>query len=363
MTIWRTEGTSITWCKEAVYGEAPDPNAGALYNRFGLHETMTAADPDVAWQPYWTVGGGRSRSTILRGKWALDGSVPDIRMQAGYARPNSLADLLGLCIGRHDGAGNVYEGQSTYDERLSSFTTQIAMRDTAGSYNFIRSYTGGKVNKATISGKEGEEVRISLDEIVFKDIFLGGSGFAGVNKYASVAYAPDPGPSTKGRFLFAGAQMTMFGVPFCRVRSFSITIDNMLEPRYYFCKANSTDVNPSQVLSDLVEGKRQYEMDLEMDLVDTAGDAALFTYFLNQAGGPVGSSGLTGGMLDLAFAPTEGFSSPSSFHILCTPVPGTAAQPGTMITGAKINMPPPPAAFWQGHYKMNIDRLQFTVPS
>lgn len=347
MPIFRTEQSLVLWGRENTWGERVTPD-----KRFGIHEQVTAPDPTQDWYPFYGVASPRSRRTILRGKWDFRGSVPDIRLQSR----SGLAELLAMAIGRASG-NTVIEGITATDERQHSMTMQIGMRDTDGVYDLVREYYGGKVNRMTLSATEGEDLRCSFDEIIFKDIGHNLSGTAKFNGAASVG--SDPGPDEEGRFTFAGATLTFFGTTVCRIKRFALSIDNMLEPKYYLCKAAGDPVHLTQIPNDIIEGKRAYSLEVELDAADKATDLEFFKFLLDEGAEP--SPGFTVGgtvELDFAVAPGEGGG---TLQIVCDTAL-TAIQPGAVVTGGKINIPAPPAGLFPATYSINVGRVQITTP-
>ena len=279
------------------------------------------------------------------------------------ALPIWLADVLALALGRQSG-GVVVEGLTSSDGRIPSFTMQIAAKDTDGHYTFVRDYIGGKVGRATLSANEGQDLRLSLDEILFKDFSIGGelNAFAGTNKATNPSTGTDNGLNPKGRFVFAGATISVFGVTVARVKRFSLSIDNMLEPKYYWAISNG-NAGLSQVPTEIVEGRRRYSMDMELDMVDPATDASLFAFYLNQAGGNRGTAGLTGGSIVMTLQSSEGTTG-GAMVLTLSPAGGVSnTQPGSIMTGAKINLPPPPTGFHSGSFSFDVDRIQIAVPA
>lgn len=353
MPIYRTENCLVAWREEATFGVAIEPD-----KRFGLHETVNAPDPEQEWYPFFGVGTDRNRGDMLRGRWNLRGSIPDIKVRDSDA----LGELLALAFGRFSG-GVVSEGISATDGRLKSFTMQIAMRDTDGNYTFIRDYYGGKINRLTLSAAEGEELRVSIDEMIFKDI---AHNLVGVTKEGTPALATDPGPGFGGRFIFAGATITVFGTTLCRIRRFSLTIDNQLEPRYYLCKvAGNPEGAMTQVLTDLVEGKRRYQLELEVDVVDPATDLVLFKALMNEgaAGGDRhGTSGPSvGGTIRAQFDLTPGEGS-GSLVITAGGVFSETGKPGAVVTSGKINVPGPPTGLFPSSWQVDVDTVSIQIP-
>ncbi len=346
--IFRTEKAQCLWGLESAYGVKATP-----VNRFGLHEQVQVPDPDYGFVPFFGVGSSsRSRNTILRGPLTLRGSVPDIRLQ----KCGALGPVLALPLGNFTG-GVVGEGQSALDERLSSITMSVIMHSTDGVTKFIREYMGGKVNRATYAAQEGGALTLSLDEIIFQDIQHNRSGVAKYN--AGANGGTDPGACAGGLFYFAGAKLTFFGTEICRVKRFALTVDNRLEPKYYLCREGDP-VEMSQVLTDLVEGRRSYQLQVELDVADPTSDLKLFEFMLNQ--GAAGATGLTeGGVItaDFAVAPGEGSG---VLSIVCS-FGADDVFPASVVTGGKVNIPPPPGGLFPGSYTIDVDRVFITVPA
>lgn len=350
MAIYRTERALVLFGVESVWGTRVTPSM-----RFGIHEVVTAPDMENEWYGFFGIGSGRSRDTILRGRLALRGSVPDIRLQSTGA---ALRSLLALPLGHVSGT-TVYEGKNAtggdatpYDERLNSMTMSIAMQDTDGGH-FVREFYGGKVNRATYSAAEGEELRLSLEEILFKDMMHNRSAAK-----SGAGSGVDPGASGSPRYIFAGATIQAMGVTLCKVRRFALTVDNQLEPKYYLCKASGDPSHLTQIPNDLMEGKRVYTLDLELDLTDPATDLELFDAMMDQ--GAAGSSGPTIGMLvTAAFQTSEGSS--STLTISCS-VGSSSIHPATVIRSGKISIPAPPMGYFPTTYTMDVDHVRIAVP-
>ncbi len=347
MPIFRTEHTLALWGgPETTYGDRATP-----VSRFGLHDIVEAADPEYDWQPFFGVASGRSRATILRGRQTLRGSIPDIRIQDDVD-----LQLFAFALGRVSGS-SVLEGVSSTDERIDSLTMQIAMRDTDGVYSFIRDYHGGKVNRASWRCEEGQELRYNMDEIIFQHVAHNRSGVANYN--ASATLGTDPGASGAPRYIWANSTITAFGVTLGRVRRFNLQIDNQLEPRYYLVSGEGGGqhgwLGEVQEVTELIEGKRVYSLEFELDVVDPATDLELLDFMLNQgaasAAGPTLGGTVTLVMRSLA---EEGGSSTLTFNCSGSV---SAASPGTVIRNGKISIPAPPAGIFPVTYAMDVDTL------
>lgn len=341
MSIIRTERATVLWAPESAYGVY-----AAASKRFGIHDTIVAPDPELNWRPVWDVGHtSRSRRTILRGKWSLKGSVPDILLQPTA----SARELMSMALGQ-TGTGWVMEGLSggvnATDHRLPSFTTQVLYHDTDGQGKLGRTYVGCKINRATWSAREGEELRFSVDDFIAQTVFtaLDGTRHSDQgNQFIIGMENRDPGPSDTGRYIFGGAdiKLTIAGADLhlAHTRSFRLTIDNQLDPKYYLNRADTG--NFMQILSQIVEGKRAYTCDIEVDLQDPSTDLALWGYLVNE-GGPGGGKP-TGCSITAAFESEfqEG-AAPHQLVLACDSSPTTLTV-GAVLKAAAHGIPAPPA--------------------
>ena len=342
-TIYRTEQASVLWTPETTFGVRP---TNPTWEQFGIHDTLEAPDPEIAFEPFWQVGTNRNRKQMLRGKWSMKGRVPDIRVV-----PNLALKVLALPIGRNTGTG-VREGRalsgSAVDERIDSLTLQVGVRDTSGGY-FIREWYGGKINRASLSMTEGEDLRLSLEDVIFKNVAHNQNTFQGtsIEKYSASVGSTPGSPSTtfsENRYVFAGASMVFFGQTLARIKSASLTIDNSIEERYYW-RQEATSTSATQVVSDLIEGRRVYSMSVEMDLADPTTDLVMYQWLLNQSASAGADSPTTGGQIVMTFNPiygeAENVSGVGAMTIYAgiSPSGQEAFNPGSVITGGRISIP------------------------
>lgn len=344
MPIYRTEHASVVWALESNFGE----RAASGYRTFGLHDTVTAPDPAQEWEPFFGVGGGRNRSQMLRGRWAMRGTIPDIRLINGVHR-----EILALALGRIEGS-SIVEGRSDTDERINSMTMQVALRDTDGNYSFVREWYGGKINRATLSANEGADLRLGLDEILFKDV---GHNRPGVKKYSAAVQPVFADTPPGGRWVFAGGTMVFFGTVIARVRRVSLAIDNKLDTRYYIARSMG-DGLISQVPSDLVEGRREYKLTVDIDVADPATDLTFWNFLMNEAANsPTGPT--IGGQCNLLFTQMTGEGTNNMF-VACGLSPSTA-HPGAVVTGGTIDIPAPPAGLLASTWTIDVDSVSIAA--
>lgn len=345
--IIRTERASALWIKENTFGTMVTPN-----KRFGIHDTVVAPDPEYRWTPFFGIGSqDRNRSTILAGPQDFRGSVPDIRIQGNNTTRSLMAQILG-----RESSNNVLEGVTATDQRLPSMTMQIGLKDTSNTSVLLRNYYGGKVNRASLSASEGEELRCSLEELLFLGIKHNRSGVYGYD--SNVIAATDPGFSDAGRWIFAGASINFAGQSLCRVRRFSLSIDNQLEYRYYLCTTGG-GTDHLMVPNDIVEGKRVYRMELELDLGDPSTDLELFD-FLMLEGRASTSAKVSGLQITLTFQ-TQAADNGHIFTISCSPAGASTTLPASVITSAKYNIPAPPAGLVPVTMSLDVNAVAFNI--
>ena len=188
-----------------------------------------------------------------------------------------------------------------------SFVLGAKFRADDGS-NFLTNYTGCKVSRFTISMDEGSPVTFNYDFIA-QDMRhnIGeddGTGAAtDVARYLAkgtgAANTIDVQPMRTSRvveqpYFFTGAEIKLHGTVFARLRSFSISVDNALDPRYYVTQSGgaSATTHDRQILYEILEGRRTITVSGSVDMDNTGSsthgggskptDAKLLQYVLNQ---------------------------------------------------------------------------------
>ncbi|KKL27960.1 hypothetical protein LCGC14_2379930 [marine sediment metagenome] len=334
MPTIRTERAEVLWAAESTFGTI----ASAPYARFGIHDIIEAPDPEFGWEPFYGVFSGRDRATILRGPTTLRGSIPDIRLQSG------LTTFL---------INHVLRPVAGNDELVDPFTLYVTYRDTGGSVQLGRYFLGGKVNRATVQAAEGQELRLSVDEMLFLSMQ---TTRANNDTFDAANPASDPGASATGRYLFASGTVTIAGVTFDRVRRFSLSIDNQLEPRHYIQRDATTGLlHPN----DLIEGRRVWRLEIDVDIVNPAsgGDLELWDFLINQGASGQGDQGATlGGQVTLAFNQAGSGAGSSTLTLTCGSTPSTT-QPAGVLTSAPHSIPAPPAGVVTVTASFDIDQV------
>lgn len=337
MAIYRTEHALVTWAFETTYGVRPVSG----WKRFGIHETIEAPDPVIEYEGHFGVGSARSRTDTLPGRWEMRGSVPAIRVLEDLA-----GDVLSIPIGRVSN-GVVVQGRGTTDERLNSISIQIAMRDTDGNYSFIREYYGGKVGRASIEVSEGEDLRVSLDDIIFSDMAHNLSGTT--SKYSSGLTANTGAAEPDShRFLFSGGLLTFFNTPLSKVKRLTINIDNQLTPHYYIARHTGDLVNLTQTPTEITEGRRVIGVGVDLDVAEQ-NDLILFDYLLGQKSGE----------MTFSFALPTGQSSGSL--VISAGLSDHGERPA-VVTQGKISVPAPPQGLFPASYNIDVNSIEIALP-
>ena len=234
------------------------------------------------------------------------------------------------------GAATYFTHTITETNELDSISMDVHMRDSGetAANDFDRRFYGGKVGAATISAEEGGLLVMGWDTVPF----MGGvhtQKLTDATRYAtdmpffthfnpssdknqddsdvneigsrSVSGAPTTiAYPTQDPYYFSEGSVSMFGQTFARVRNFSISINNNVEPRYYIERRGDSRVRGP---SDIVEMRREYTMTATIALPDstaslTGDSSSLFKelMFEGDYGTPQGTgAGMKGFAIQLVF--------------------------------------------------------------
>jgi len=175
---------------------------------------------------------------------------------------------------------------------LPSLSMHLSMKDSnniaANQQQFDRRWLGGKVGAMSIIAEEGGLLSVSWDSLIFKDMIHDQSRQVGTDRYLATqavvtttqaSAVPDmPGyammnqyatadvtlPTTEP-YYFSGGTIIMNGTEFARVRSFTISINNNEDPRYYISSRYGDHKGPSEIR----EQRREYSIACTVALPDT----------------------------------------------------------------------------------------------
>jgi len=209
-----------------------------------------------------------------------------------------------------------------YDHVISESTSldtvswHVHMKDSSETTarNFDRRYVGGMIGSTTISAEEGGMLAMSWDSVNFLNMVhnqqnqktVGGTALGDDYVGASVAAnmprfglmqqidhddigepshrgaSPNNGTGypTTAPYYFSEGTIKFFGQEFARIRSFSLSISNGEEPRYYIGKQGRRARGPYEIR----EGAREYSMSATVALPDADVSASATAANSDQGG-------------------------------------------------------------------------------
>ena len=229
---------------------------------------------------------------------------------------------------------HVHVRDSSEDAGLTAPTTN----------DFDRRYHGGKVGNLSLSAEEGGLLTAGWDGVNFLGMNHNQkthSGFTGDLPYYTLmqpirdADISAPGTinssATAEPYYFSQGQVKLFGTVIARVRSFSLSINNNEEPRYYLKRTMGGHRGPSEIL----EQRREYTCSVTLALPDvtTNVDSAKSIFKELLLEGDYGS-GMQGFNIELRFDRGANDS-----IVITIPDDGAAAIGGNQ-QGAFINTAP-----------------------
>ena len=182
---------------------------------------------------------------------------------------------------------------------MDSVAWNVLFRDSSetAANDFVRRYVGGMVGSATFSADEGGMLRFSWGGVNFLDMAhnqyamtgvsgeiakasralidptaeagaTGNVGIGGARPNTGGALGNATYPTTEPYYFSQGA-LYFFGVPFARIRSFSMDINNNLEPRFYL-----NDSGSGRIVSEIQEQRRNYTMTAAIAMEDSGAASA-----------------------------------------------------------------------------------------
>jgi hypothetical protein len=238
---------------------------------FGIVTRADLPDPVIDFVPFWsltTTGASRGWNVMYRGKARMEGGVGDFLVLDGHA--------MHLAVGNQARSGTASPYTHTVSEALTltSICVQAEYIDAAGAASIIRRWFGGKVGSCTWSASEGDFLKMSLGNMTFVNMIHNQSAAttnppfytAGLVTGIAVGTAfSSPQP-----YLFSYGSLTFAGTEFARVRSFRLSVNNALEPKYYITTGAQAGTGglAQQMPYEYREGKRRYDMSMVVDIED-----------------------------------------------------------------------------------------------
>jgi len=283
-------------------------------------------------------------------------------------------------------AGTTYTHTIAETTDLDTISWSALFKDSADTDGnaLIRRYYGGMVSSATISAEEGGLVQMSWDSVPFMGMvhniknawdstadtsITGTSADTGIPGYhltgdpntnASLDYVGVPlvdqdeydyataadsaeyaGFPTTEPYYFSQGVITMHGATIARVRDFSLSIDNAVEPRYYIEQRGDTRRRGP---SELHEQRRTYSMTATLvpDSIDIDGtytadsaDAIFSEYLLQGDYGNLGANqGIKGFKVELQFSRSLN----DYIKILVDDSTASQGSPNAVLTAAPVQI-------------------------
>jgi hypothetical protein len=196
---------------------------------------------------------------------------------------------------------------------LDSVSWHVHVRDSSetDANDFDRRYHGGKIGSLALSAEEGGLLTCGWDGVNFLGMNhnqSSHSGFTGnLPFYTLMQPIRDRDISAPGTisatataepYYFSQGQVKLFGSVFARVRSFSLSINNNEEPRYYLRRTMGRHRGPSEIL----EQRREYTCSVSLALPDatTNSSSAISVFKELLLEGDYGS-GMQGFNIELRF--------------------------------------------------------------
>jgi len=270
--------------------------------------------------------------------------------------------------------------------RQQSFTLGSRIYTDSGK-SLVTNYMGNKVGTTTFNFSENAPVTFTVN-FTGQDMvhnMVGGSDLT-IVKHRADAIEPAMVKVTEQPYFFSKADLKFGGVTFGKFRSFSITVNNQLDPRYYVTQSATTDNR--QILSEILEGRRAISISGSLDMDDTAAgvaagaqtetsgspavttgpDIKFLQYLFNQGFNQndprdVAASDLIGVSIEVELRRYSDASvDANDFDTLTFTLPATdtlpathmsSTNPGLVLSAARMPIPAPP----QVHQNLDIEGI------
>ena len=240
--------------EESSWNETP--TATQQTHSFGiLRDAVEFPDPVRMYDYYRTIGSlSRIPNCLDRNEVEFVGTIP-------FTLRNGKALVFGLGKSVRTGS-DPYTHTIQTDSDLASFVAEAVIGD--GVNDYLRYATGCKVNRMTIEGTEKGVIKTSLE-------VLAGKTYKSANAKSTVESLT----CAPYQYHHTSTNLNLWTTGFARVKSWSFTIDNHLEPAYYW---QDTDADyPYEILEfeQTVEMKARI-IPTDLDLFDHIGTETEF---------------------------------------------------------------------------------------
>jgi len=368
-----TNSTTIVGTGNPEWDDTSNVNVGDYFKyNGGAESTIASIESDTS----LTVAGAISGSGTYTIRAAVSQVVLNTPLQFAHSN-NEAVTVVGTDPSLYH---TIWEKTA-----LDSITMDVNVLDynETAANTWQRRYVGGKVGGMTISAEEGGLVTVGWDSMLFLDMLhnmkqhsalssgtfmprygmMQDIGPTSVGKPVSdaastVTYTrPSTAPYyfSQGEIRFYGTNPNVGSQVLARLRSFSITVSNSEEPRYYLSKQQEGKRGPTEIM----EQRREYSMSCSIAMEDSNTGAAgvantarnVFKELL-LAGDYRGDRGLSGFAIVLTFTrgandsiqiriPGENFSANANMEgtdTLTGQVTSTGGEQGAFIRSATHNI-------------------------
>lgn len=161
----------------------------------------------------------------------------------------------------------------TETQNLKTMTWGVEFRGAGGQSSMVVNYLGGKVNRCTISARQGQKLQLSLDDVLFRgllhDVALPSSSVA---KYGAIGSGstgtkrPTASHPTEAPLVFTQGTFGLFELTnaFVRITSFSLSIDHQLQEQQYLSLVTVGGASTiNQTPYEITEGVRLITCEVE----------------------------------------------------------------------------------------------------
>jgi hypothetical protein len=334
--VYRGERWELSYGVESVYGAAPT-GAMTATQLFGVFDDATLPDPTFEHQPWWMMNpDSRNYYVAYKGRARSEGSIPNVMLIDG--RPLFLPISKTIT---HTGSSPAFVHTINETIELPSIRVVAANYEDADASPgaLVRWFVGGKVNRATYQCTEGGMLMMSLDDVSFKMPYFKDIGTttallpwydADAVKQTLDYPCTEPYYFSQSTIKMKLPSLGMVETTVNSIRSFRLDVNNNLEPKYYLA------TNAEKVPYEIREGRRNYRLAMQVDLVDMAAGWTKDTPFLELLGQGMDTTVFRGAAIEITF--TRGADDYIKFITPADYTPECGDSQGSLIVRAPTNI-------------------------
>ena len=234
--VIKADTSQLSYGREAVY----NIRAANTSRWFGIVAGSSLPDPEIDFNQMWAIGGDRDAFMNIERKHTMAGITIPIILQSGLILPFAFGKVT--TTGTTAPFTHVIEGASN----IPSMTIEANYPDA----NFVRYFTGCKVNSMKLSCSEGEELMCEIGLLA-----------SNVEKATTTIHTITPQKISP--YMFHQCGLNFWGVSIGKATSFEYSMDNALKSQWYL---NNTG---SKTVGDIIEATRTHTISLSV-VIDNA---------------------------------------------------------------------------------------------